>query len=155
PVLALEGRSGPAEQLCFGSGGTSYRWVYVTAGKNATVGRVVIPVGSQGERKVFDNLSVASPATVKRWGVEAPFALVEVEVNGGQGSPATDAFVATNIRRLDGSREYPLKLDEVIPDLRKRYADFLAEKATAIDGSLNEAIKMPLGTRKLTGPREK
>src|SRR5437764_6233673 len=40
PVLQTEGRTGPADQLCFGRGGNSYRWVYVPADKDPTIGRV-------------------------------------------------------------------------------------------------------------------
>ena len=155
PVLAIEGRAGPADQLCFAAAGGSYRWVYVPVEANATIGRVMIPVGPTGERKLFENLSLASTNTVKRWDISSPFALVEVEVNGGAGSPVADAFVATSMRRLDGTKEFPLKVDEVIPDLRKRYRDYLSEKASSIDESMNEAIRTPLGQRKLTGPREK
>jgi len=155
PILAIEGRAGPADQLCFSSAGSSYRWVYVPVDKNATVGRVTIAVGPTGERKLFENLSLASPSAVKRWEINSPFALVEMEVNGGAGSPAVDAFVATNMRRLDGTKEFPLKVDDVIADLRKRYGEYLTEKASTIDESMNEAIKTPLGLRKLTGPREK
>ncbi|MFL5340479.1 MAG: hypothetical protein ACJ8F7_10030 [Gemmataceae bacterium] len=155
PVILLEGRNGPAAQLCFSTGGTSYRWVYVPAERNATVGRLMVPVGPKGEPKLFENLNLASLASVKRWDITSPFALVEVEVNGGAGSPACDAFVATNMRRLDGTKEFPLKVDDVIADARKRYADFLSEKAAAMDESMNEALKSPTGNRKLTGPREK
>src|SRR2546429_263524 len=69
PVILLEGRRGPPDQLCFSTGGGSFRWVYVPAERNATVGRLMIPVGTQGERKLFENLNMATLATTKRWDV--------------------------------------------------------------------------------------
>lgn len=155
PVLSMEGRSGPPDQLCLGTNGGSYRWVYVAVqdGK-PMIGSLNIPVG-KGEVKRFDQLSLATPATVKQWGVAQPYSLVEVEVNAGLGSPAGDSFVATRIKVLDGSKEYPLKTAEVVADLKRRQESFLNDRVKAIEAALDEAQGKALKGRKPTGPREK
>ncbi|HEY8503369.1 MAG TPA: hypothetical protein VIL46_02225 [Gemmataceae bacterium] len=155
PVLNAEGRSGPPDQLCFGRGGASYRWVYVSAPEGRpTIGTLRLPV-ADGSTRAFDNLSMASPAAVKHWEIAAPYALVEVEVNAGLGSPAGDAFVATKMKQLDGTDEYPLKVAEVVAELRKRYDGYLSEQGATIDTALNGAARKALKGAKLTGPRER
>jgi len=37
PILALEGRSGPRDQMCLAYNGGSYRWVYVPVDRNAMI----------------------------------------------------------------------------------------------------------------------
>src|SRR5258706_9851538 len=101
-VLSTEGRSGPKDQLCFGRNGCSYRWVYVPVEKNPLIGRLNIRIGETGTQvKAFDKLSMANAGTLKQWDVPGTYALVEVEVNDGLGSPPDDSFVATKMRRLD------------------------------------------------------
>src|SRR5262245_53237639 len=107
PVLSTEGRTGPKDQLCFAVSGASYRWVYVPVEANALISSLSLPVGHDGQRKKFDKLNMATPTSIKQWGIDVSFALVEVEVNEGLGSPASDSFVATKMRRLDGTNDYP------------------------------------------------
>lgn len=155
-VLATEGRSGPKDQMCFGRGGCSYRWVYVPVENNPLIPRLNIRIGEKGSQvKAFDRLSMASPETVKKWDVPGTFALVEVEVNDGLGSPPDDSFVATKMRRLDGTAEFPLKVDEVIADLRRKYDDHLRETAGPVDEAMAKAAAAALKDRKPTGPRER
>src|SRR5262245_53264361 len=47
PVLSTEGRSGPADQLCFGADGCSYRWVYVPTLDQAQIKNLRVPVGEK------------------------------------------------------------------------------------------------------------
>jgi len=155
PVLTLEGRSGPADQLCFSTGGCSYRWMYVPVERDAQIPRIDLMVGTKGERKRFENLSLATAATLKPFGIDSGYALVEVEVNGGLGSPADDSFVATKIRRLDGTEEFPLKLGEVLPDVQRRYVDQSKEQVRLVDGAMEKAADAALKGRKATGPRER
>src|SRR5262249_10547114 len=109
PILSSEGRSGPLDSLCFSTDGASYRWVYVAADKDPQITNLDVPVGKGDERKRYPSLNMATLKNVKRWGVSQPYTLVEVQVNDGLGSPAEDSFVATDIKVLEGSAEYPLK----------------------------------------------
>jgi hypothetical protein len=155
PVLSAEGRSGPPDELCFACGGVSYRWVYVSVQGQAPITNLQVPVGEKGDQKqVYPALDLARLRLVGNWGVKEPYTLVEVTVNGGAGSPATDSFVATEIKVVEGTAEYPLKAVTVVTDLRKRYAAFLKDKARDLDREMGEAQKKALKDRKPTGPRE-
>jgi hypothetical protein len=153
PILSNEGRYGPPDQLVLGTGGASYRWVYVPAADKAIITNLQVPVGN-GQTKVYPKLNMANPTTVKQWGITRPYTLVEVEVNDGLGSPAGDSFVATKMKVLDGTKEYPLKVAEVIAEARKRYAAYLKTQEKAIEKALGEAQKKALKEQKPTGPRE-
>ena len=155
PVLSLEGRSGPADQLCLGYNGGSYRWIYVPVKENPQIGSLSMHVGDKGERKRFDNLSMATPATVQQWDIKGKYALVEVEVNGGLGSPAEDAFVATKMRQLDGTKEFPFKLEEVIDKLRKQYDQHIKDQFRQLDSAMEKSAGEAIKDRKATGPRER
>jgi hypothetical protein len=147
-LLAQEGRFGPADAVCFSRGGGSYRWMYVLA-KGGTGGESLMFGG-----QTFDHLVLANPQTLRPWGVTAPYSLVEVVVNGGRGSgEPEDSFAATDLKVLDGSQTYPLKVAEVIRDLRRRYAASLRQQK-GIAAELNKIQKSALGNRKPTGPRE-
>jgi hypothetical protein len=154
-LLRSEGRQGPADALCLGTGEGSYRWLYVPVKKRPLIGALNVPVGTEGRTKRFDSLGMANPQTVKPWGITGPYALVEVEVNGGLGSPSGDAFVATHLRQLDGTKEYPLRVAEVIEQLRRRYETYLREQDAEIQAALIEAQRVALRGRRPTGPREK
>jgi hypothetical protein len=154
-VMALSGRGGPADALCFSHNGGAYGWVYVAVKDKPLIGALELPVGQKGDKKQrFDNLSMANPATVKKWGVAEPYALVEVEVNGGLGCPAGESFVATSIKVLDGSAEYPLQVAKAIEDLRNRYRSYLKEQQKSIEAAMSQAAKNALKERAPTGPRE-
>lgn len=154
-VMGLSGRSGPADALCFSHAGGPYSWVYVPVKDKPLIGSLELPVGQAGARKQrFDSLGMANPATVKPWGVTEPYALVEVEVNGGLGCPAGEGFVATSMKVLDGGATYPLQVAKVIEDLRKRYRSYLGEQQKAVETALSQAANNALGDRPATGPRE-
>ncbi|HMF19688.1 MAG TPA: hypothetical protein VKE98_20955 [Gemmataceae bacterium] len=153
PVLGNEGRSGPSDQLVFATGGGSYRWVYVPTG-NGTIRNLQVPVGDQGNSQTFPSLDMANPKSVAQWGIKQPYSLVEVQVNNGQGSPAGDSFVATNMKVLDGTKDYPINTTEVVQALKKRYAEYVKEKGKMIDAAMTEAAVKYLKGRKATGPRE-
>jgi hypothetical protein len=155
PVLSTEGRSGPADQLCFGMSGSSYRWVYVQTPGAAppVITNLQVAVGGQGAKKIYPALDIARPTNVKHFGVTQKYSLVEVEVNDGLGSPAEQSFVATNIKVLDGSANFPIKVTETIDDLKKRYAEHVGRQKDAIDRELGEAAKKAVKDRKITGPR--
>src|SRR5207249_2108098 len=155
PVLSTEGRSGPADQLCFSTAGCSYRWVYVPVAANPQITNLQVPVGEVGQTQIYPSLDLARPQNVKAFGVEGHYTLVEVEVNNGQGSPKNDSFVATQIRVLEGSKEYPLKTQEVITGMKKKFAEYQKEQAKAIDEAMDKGAKLALNDQKATGPREK
>lgn len=154
-VLALEGRRGPADAFWLSTGGGSYRGVYVPVAKKYLIGGLNVPVGQQGERtRRFDKLSPATPKTVADWGIAGPYALVEVEVNGGLGGPAAETFVATQMTLLDGTPEYPLHTARVVEELRGQFRAHLQEQKTAIALALGDAReKLPRGYR-LSAARE-
>jgi hypothetical protein len=154
-VMGHDGRGGPPDALGFSRDAQSYRWVYVPVKDNPTITDLDVRVGEKGEKTVvYPSLSIASAQAVKPWGVTRPYALVEVEVNDGRGAPAEEGFVATRMKVLDGSREYPLDMTAVLGKLRKAYKGYLEEKKDVLDGALAEARKKALKDRKPTGPRE-
>jgi hypothetical protein len=156
PVLSLEGRSGPADQICLGYNGGSYRWLYVQVDKNPMIPWLNLPVGPTGaERKRFEKLSLANATNLKPLGVDAKYALVEIEVNGGLGSPADDSCVATKLKVLDGSAEFPLKVEQIIDDLAKRYKDYQSEQAREINVLMEKAAAAAIKDRRSSGQRER
>ncbi len=152
-VTALDHWSGPADLLVFSVGGHSYRKTYVPTAENPQITNFSVPVGTEGKRETYPALAIASPRSVIPWGVTARYSLVEVEVNGGMGSPAQDCFVATNFKVLDGTKAYPLKVADAIADVQKRYAERAAAKD--IEKAMADAAKQALGDKSPTGPREK
>ena len=153
-VLRREGRYGPEDVACFARGEASYRWFYVPARGGAGGEALVLGVGeSGGKTRSFNNLVMATTQTLRPWSVTTPYALVEVVVNGGLGSPPEEGFAATDLKVLDGSSRYPIKVAEVIRDLRTRYrAEHDARKG--LTEAMEEARKRALKDRKPTGPRE-
>jgi len=148
-VLRHEKRVGPEAQLCFSTNSASYRWMYTTVEKNATIGTMRMPLPDKRTR-AFDRLSMATPANVTRWDIPNRIALVEVEVNAGDGSGESDAFVVTDMKVVDGKERFPPKLDEVLADVTKRFEGHLSEQARTFDAKLQQLTK-----DKFTGPRER
>ncbi|MBV9122562.1 MAG: hypothetical protein JO112_04325, partial [Planctomycetes bacterium] len=62
--------------------------------------------------------------------------------------------VATAMKGLDGSREYPLHVAEVIDQLRKRYRSDLEQEQQSLNAALDQALKVALQGQPATGPRE-
>jgi hypothetical protein len=154
-VLGREGRKGPADALCLGTGPGSYRLLYVPVEKKPIIGGLLIPVGEKGQTvKPFRKLSVASPKTVAKWGVTGPYALVEVEVNGGLGGPARENFVATGMKPLDGTKEYPLQVNRVVGELRRQFRVYLREQEDAVEKGMSEARTRIPPEHKLAAGRE-
>ncbi len=155
PVLSTEGRSGPADQLVFSTGGNSYRWVYVPAQGNAQITNLQVPVGDKGEIAVYPALNLANPPSVLPWAIKTQYTLVEVEVNAGKGSPAGDSFVATNFKVLDGTKDYPLKVVEVVLNLKERYAEYVTKEQASVEKAMTDLAAKAIPRKKATGPREK
>lgn len=154
PVLLNEGRSSAPDVFCFCADGNSYRWVYVPS-DNPEITNLQVPVPGPGKVRIYPFLSMARPSTVKHWGVTEPFSLVEVEVNNRDGSPGNDSFVATHVKVIEGTKQYPLKVAEVITRVRKDYSDYCRQQAKEIDRAMTAAQEKALRNQKPTGPREK
>jgi hypothetical protein len=149
-----EGRYGPPDAFAFSAGGNSYRWMYVPVADKPFITNFRVPVGEKGDQFVtYPGASLATAQTAAHWGIKAPFALVEVEVNEGLGSPPVEGFVATKMKRLDGSEDFPLKLPEVVADLRRMYKRYLGEQQGAVTAALDKAEKDALKDRKPTETR--
>ncbi|MSQ95165.1 MAG: hypothetical protein EXR98_11505 [Gemmataceae bacterium] len=155
PVLSTEGRSGPADQLVFSSGGNSYRWIYVPTQDNPQITNLQVPVGDKGEKAVYAALNLANPRAVLPWAVTQSYALVELEVNGGRGSPAGDSFVATEIKVIENSKDFPLKVADVVKQVKARYEEYLVKQKNAIDKAMKDGLEKSLGGKPATGPRER
>jgi hypothetical protein len=156
-VMANDDRSGPPDALGFSRGGGSYRWVYVPAEGKAILTGLQVATGEKGGgRKLYPKLNMADPKTVKQWEITMPAAvLVEVEVNDGLGAPADQSFVATKMKVVEGTREFPLKVADTLAAMRKRYEAYLKEQDRAIEEGMTKAQKEALKDQKPTGPREK
>ena len=153
-VLAREGRYGPADVACFARGEASYRWFYVPAAGGAHGESQSFAVGEMGGKvQNYDNMVMATPDTLKPWGVAGPFALVEIEVNKGQGSPAEEQFAATSLRALDGSVHYRIRVAEAIAAVRNRYEAALRTRK-GLEEEMDKARRQALKDGRPTGPRE-
>jgi hypothetical protein len=151
-VLAHEGRFGPGNQVCLSVDGYSYRWIYVqTDDANAMIQNLTVLTKSGGPQ-VFPRLNIASAREVARWNV-VPDALVEVEVNDDKGSQVSDSFVATEMRRLDGTRNYPLNVSKVLADSRNQWDKWYKDQAKVVAAKMTEAQKKAIGERKPNVPR--
>lgn len=153
PILSTEGRSGPADQLVFSADGNSYRWVYVPTQDNPLITNLQVPLPNN-QKAVYAALNMANPRSVIPWAVTQPYSLVEVEVNGGRGSPAIDSFVGTSFKVLDGSKDFPLKVVDVIKQVKDHNAQDSAKNKEAIDTAMNDGAKKALNGKAPTGPRE-
>lgn len=156
PVMSHDGRGGPPDAIAFSRNAGSYRWVYTPATEaNPLITGLRVKVGEKGDQvKVYPKLNMANARTLAPWEVAGPVALVAVEVNDGLGAPADEGFVATTMRRVDKTRDYPLDLPKVVADLRTRYAEHKKASQPALDKALAAAQEKWLKDRKPTGPRE-
>ena len=59
--------------MCIGWNGGSYRWVYVPVAANPMIQNLQVPI-PEGKVKVYPSLSMASPNTVKQWGIDKLYA---------------------------------------------------------------------------------
>lgn len=137
PVMSRDGRSSQPDAIAFSRDGGSYNWLYVPVEANPQITNLQVRVGPKGgSTVVYPKLSMASPKTTAAWGVGEKFTLVEVTVNDGQGAPADEAFVATAVKVVDGTKAYPLKANEVVTAAREQFGKF----TTAIKKDLADAM---------------
>jgi len=160
-AMKEEGRySSDPTTMAWGVNGTNYRWVYVV---NPSLGGTdfniipigTIPVGQPGyqERKYY-NLETATPISLARWNVKSDYALVEAEVNDGDGSPqGADSFVATKVTQLDGTPSYPLDVAKTIRDLGDCADSYIRGSEAALLTQMEVARQAALGDKQPTGPQ--
>jgi hypothetical protein len=154
-VMGQEGRSGPPDAMGFSRGGGSYNWVYVPVEKDPLIRDLHVRTGEKGDAvKIYPRLSMANARTVEQWQIDVPYALVEVEVNDNLGAPADQAFVATRMRRLDGTRDFPVRLSDVVSDSRERWKTLREKQQKEVADAFDQVQRTKLADRKLTGPRE-
>jgi hypothetical protein len=154
-LLAAEGRKGPDDVLYFSTGGQSYRWLYLPLKQKPLIGGLNIRVGGDGQTHRFDGLGLATRENLKLWDIARPYTLVEIEVNGGLGSPAGENLVATRIRSLEETEAFPFKTADVVAHLRRHYESWERTLAPAVEEILRQQQVQALGDRPRTGPREK
>ncbi len=152
-----DGRGGPPDSMGFSVNNGSYRWIYVPVEQraDAIIFDLNVPAGEKGNlTQRYPLLNMANARTVKKWNIDASYALVEVEVNNGEGSPAGESFAATKMTRLDGTKDYPLNVTETVASMKKRYAEWKNEQKDKLDEAMLDSQKKALKDRKPTGPRE-
>jgi hypothetical protein len=154
-VMGHDGRSGPQDAIAFSRNLGSYRWVYTVDEKTPIITGLQVKTGEQGNAvKVYPKLNMANAKQLQAFKIDTPYTLVEMEVNDGLGAPADEGFVGTNMRRLDGTKAYPLNVTKVVADLKKKYEEHKKTNAAAFDTALTAAQKKWLKEQKPTGPRE-
>jgi hypothetical protein len=156
-VMGADGRSGPPDALGFSRDRQSYRWIYVVDEQTPLITNLQVEVGTDKERAkaIYPSLSMANAKQVQRWKIKAQYSLVEVEVNDRKGSPSGEAFVATQMKVLDGSQQYGLVVERAIADARDRYALFEKDQAQEHQAAMLKVQKAALKEKKPTGPRTK
>lgn len=101
-ILAREGRTAPKGAVAFSINGETYRWLFLKAVEGEEGTTEELPIGRADKKKSFKGVILATREALKRRRIGVPYALVEVEVNGGRGAPAgADRFVATRLERID------------------------------------------------------
>ncbi len=154
-MMGRDGRSSQADALGFSSNGGSYNWMYVPMEGMPQITNLNVRVGEKGDQTVqYPKLGMATLPRIAAWGVKSPYTLVEVEVNGGMGAPADEAFVASNMAVVEGSKAYPLKVEDCVAKAKAMYKEYQKTDAKKLDAALAKSRKDALGERAATGPRE-
>ncbi len=156
PVMGADGRSGPPDAIAFSRNGQSYRWMYVVDNDKPIIQNLRVEVGEKAnaERVNYPALGMANAKHVQRWKINRKYALVDMEVNDGAGSPPTEGFVATKMTMLDGTKGYGLIVEDAIADARKRFAEYQTTEKKILDEAMAKSQKEALGDKKTTGPRK-
>jgi hypothetical protein len=154
-VMSHDGRGGPQDAIAFSRNNGSYRWVYTVDEKTPIITALQVKTGEKGDRvKIYPKLNMANPRTVQPFKLEAPYTLVEMEVNDGLGAPADESFVGTTMRRLDRTKEFPLDVTKVVAEMKKKYEEHKKTSAATVDLAMTAAQKKWIKDQKPTGPRE-
>ncbi|MFQ3649307.1 MAG: hypothetical protein SNJ75_03160, partial [Gemmataceae bacterium] len=154
--MGYEGRGGPPDAMGFSVNGQSYRWIYVPVSEKPIISNLQVEVGEKAgtKTKLYPALNMANATEVSRWDIKVPYALVEVEVNDGEGAPPGEGFVATRMKRLDAGVSYPLDVNKALAMVRARHDKDLKNQQAKIAQSIEQTANKVLKDEKLTGPRE-
>lgn len=152
--LEDEARSAPPNVVGFAHDLDSYRLVYLPCSPDDDGAEtLIVRVGSEGrERKRFDSVRLATAESLAQFGVSRPYELVELEINGGLGSPRTESFVATHLTIIGQTSEYPLDPSAVVKRLQHNYELHVRGLQKNIDHRLQQVAARVL--ERPTGPRE-
>ncbi len=118
--LGVEGRSSSFQGFCFARGEGSYRWLMIPSSKpNApySLKDFAVPAGEKGDQQnKFPLVAPLTMETAKSIGIDPPFVLADVEINGGSGAPDDGKydFIATQITVLSKTDKYPLDPAQVM-----------------------------------------
>ena len=109
------------------------RFLYLIASPTEQGSKQYFYVGQSGPVQAFPNIVPATQSILRSRDIPGPFALLEVEVNEGKGSPPPplgENFVATSFRVLDRTQQYPLDssqaIDEAVKRCRTKFAMIMA-----------------------------
>ncbi len=113
----------------FASGPGGYRWLYVRCPRPSfkeSVEPVTVQAGESGKvEKTYSDVCLLDETLAshidKR--LTRPFTLVDVEINNGLGCPATDSFVATELRVVEGF----LDATDAVEEAKKRFLEQVAD----------------------------
>ena len=162
-MLAREGRSAPDDAVCFSTEGRSYMFVYLPVESSGEELEFTVPVdkdnvdkdhGDKGSKTVrFNQIAFLTRPLLAQRKIHEPYALVEVEVNGGQGSASAERFVATKMRVLDASATHPLRVATAVAQVEKSFTNTLRERDKTIAAELEAAKAQYLAGKERTGPR--
>ena len=140
------------DPLWFTSGKSYYNAIYIplddTEAKSyrgPLRGPALFSVGNgkfSREESYEQKLALGFLSTVVKFGVSTPFTLVETVVNFGEGVPGSAGeFVASKVLVVEGSKEYPIKVTEVIEHLQTCYQNYCQAEADNINSALAKAMR--------------
>jgi hypothetical protein len=112
-----------------------------------------LPEAKTGAPVRIPHLTLATTVTLEPYHVPAPYSLVSVKVNGGAGSWAEPSFAASDLRILDRTHAYPLRLNEVLTRLKKQETERLGDPKPLIDQAKAARVALP-PTAPIGGERE-
>lgn len=140
-LMKSYGLIGPPDSVGFASGLAKYRWMYLSCDAPQAES-VILPVGLEGkQRKSFKQVCLATVQLLKSQGIDQPYSLVRVIVNGGLGCPSSAAFVATEIKRVDGTDEYPIDVTKIVQVARDEFAARLLQSQATVDHDLRALVE--------------
>ena len=148
-LLASEGRFGPKDAVAFSSGNSSYRWLYVPSSSQEDLLRFPTQEASAIELPA----KIASQHTLDEWKITNNLALVEVQINQGQGCKEADRVFATSLRVIDGQDGY-LSVSKVVAAVAKKHRGAIKHQQSAIEEKMQEMERETLQGAKPTGPEE-
>jgi hypothetical protein len=155
PLGEREGRTGPPDAVAFVRGADSFRWLYLPSrADDLDSDEMTFGLGPDGKRQQTFRVRLATRPLVEELGMTGPFHLIEVEVNDGGGSGPEESFVATKLKRLDGTREFDFRPVDLIKELTKQAQKHFAEKKGLIAEKMAVARKSAGNGRSPTGPEE-